>query len=483
MLFFYKIPAPNEALVVAGAKGVDGASLRVATGKGVFVWPWRSNARSMSLDLRAAQLSEPCVTKQGVTLGVQAVAVFKVGNDSESIINAATRFLDQQDKIAATIGRVLAGHLRSAVGNMTVEEIISSRDTLAQEIKSAASDEMQKMGLDLDAFQIQEITDPSGYIDNIAAPHVAAIERDARIAKARADQVAAEKEQEAAALKAQYVRDTEIKQAGFMAEIEQAKALSAQSGPLAEAQASQEVIEQRTLLAEKEAQLTDKKLESEVRRPADAEAYKMRTIAQGERDKTKFETEAEAFKQRALAEAARDTTKLNTEAEASRRRALAEADAAAAKTQAVGQSEATKSQAEGAAYAQRTVASAEAEAINVRADALHGENQALIAANKLVDLLPGLVEAAAKGLSGSNLTILNGSEGVTQLISGLVGQGLAIYESLKLSVAPPNPRDGGESDVPLAARIVASAGPTPPRRRAPHQPPRLPEPPAPLEPV
>ena len=301
-LLFYHVPAPNEALVIAGAKGDGGAHLRVATGKGVFVWPWRARARSVSLDLRQAQLNEPCVTKQGITLGVQAVAVFKVGNDSESIINAATRFLDQQDQVATTIGRVLAGHLRSTVGNMTVEQIISSRDTLAQEIKGAASDEMQKMGLDIDAFQIQEITDPSGYIDNIAAPHVAAVERDARIAKAQADQVAAEKEQEAAALKAQYVRDTEIKQAGFAAEIEQAKAVSAQAGPLAEAHASQEVIEQRTLLAEKEAQLTEKRLESEVRRPADAEAYKTRAIAEGERDKTKFETEAEAFKQRALAD-------------------------------------------------------------------------------------------------------------------------------------------------------------------------------------
>src|SRR6202012_1423357 len=97
----------------------------------------------------------------------------------------------------------------------TVEDVISSRNTLAQQIREAASDEMQKMGLDIDAFQIQEITDPSGYINNIAAPHVAAIERDARIAKAPADQVAAEKEQQAAALKAQYARDTEIKQAGF----------------------------------------------------------------------------------------------------------------------------------------------------------------------------------------------------------------------------------------------------------------------------
>ena len=437
-MFFYRIPAPNEALVITGAKGAGGAPLRVVTGKGSFVWPWKARSRSLSLDLRQAQLSEPCVTKQGITLGVQAVAVFKVGNDPQSITNAATRFLDQQDAVAQTIGRVLSGHLRSIVGNMTVEEIISSRNTLAQQIKDAASDEMQKMGLDIDAFQIQEISDPSGYIDNIAAPHVAAIQRDARIAKAQADQVAAEKEQQAAALKAQYVRDTEIKQAGFTAETEQAKAKAAQAGPLAEAQSSQEVIEQKTVLAQKEAELTEQKLESEVRRPADAEAYKTRTIAEAERDRTKFETEAEAFKQRALAEANRDTTKLNTEAEAGRRKALAEAEAEATQAQAHGASEATKAKADGDAYAQRTVAGADADAMNLRAEALGGENQSLIAANKLVDLLPSLVEAAAQGIVGSNVTILNGSDGINQLVSGLVGQGLSIYETLKPALV----RDG-----------------------------------------
>src|SRR5579871_5846956 len=199
---------------------------------------------------------------------------------------------------------------------------------------------MQKMGLDIDSFQIQEINDPSGYVNNIAAPHVAAIERDARIAKAQADQTASEKEQQAAALKAQYQRDTEIKTAGFTAETERAKATASQAGPLAEAQASQEVTTQKTLLAEKEAELTEKKLESEVRRPADAEAYKTRTVAEAERDRIKFETEAEAFKQRTLAEANRDTTALNTEAEANRRKMLADAEAQAARAQASGESDA-----------------------------------------------------------------------------------------------------------------------------------------------
>jgi uncharacterized membrane protein YqiK len=136
-----------------------------------------------------------------------------------------------------------------------------------------------------------------------------------------------------------------------------------------------------------------------------------------------------------MAEANRDTTKLNSEAEANRRRTLAEAEAEAIRVQATGEAEAAKAKADGDAFAQRAVAGAEAEAINVRADALQGENQALIAANKLVDLLPSLVEASARGIAGSNLTVLNGTDGVNQVATGVVAQGLSIYESLRQSVA------------------------------------------------
>jgi hypothetical protein len=78
-------------------------------------------------------------------------------------------------------------------------------------------------------MQIQEIADGSGYIENIAAPHAVAVASQARIAAAKADQEAFEREQQAAALKAQYQRDTTIKQAGFQAEVEQARARAAQA--------------------------------------------------------------------------------------------------------------------------------------------------------------------------------------------------------------------------------------------------------------
>src|SRR5580658_6408159 len=438
-MLFWHVPAPNEALLISGSKHQSAEQqFRIVTGHGSFVLPIKQKARLLSLALREAVILEECITTQGIRLRIRAIAAFKVGDDPISIANAARRFLSEQERMEELVGRIFAGHLRSIIGSLTVEEIIRERDRLAQEVKDGSHGEMEKLGIVVDSLLVQEIEDNTGYINNIAAPHAAAVASQARIAAAKADQEATQREQEAAALKAQYTRDTALKQTEFSAEVEQAKAKASQAGPLAEARASQEVIEQQTALAERQAQLTEKELESKVRRPADAEAYRTRTIADAERDKVKAETEAEAFRQRTLAEANRDTVSFNTEAEANRRRQLAEAEADAHKVQAAADAQAKQHEADGDAYAQRTVAAAEAEAINVRESALSDGNQALIAANKLIDVLPRLVEESAKGIAGSNLTILNGTEGVNEVVAGVVGQGLSIYEALRKSVAVGN---------------------------------------------
>jgi uncharacterized membrane protein YqiK len=434
-MLFWHVPAPDEAMLISGSHHKDPATqFRIVTGHGAFVLPIKQKARFLSLALREAEILEQCVTKQGIPLQLRAVAIFKVGDDPGSIANAARRFLAEQDRIEELCGRIFAGHLRSIIGGLTVEEIIRERDKVAQEVKDTSHTEMEKLGIIVDGLQIQEIEDPTGYIKNLAAPYAAAVASQARIASAERDQEAAEKEQQAERAKAQFARETAIAQAKIAAEVQQAQAQASQSGPLAEAKASQDVIAEQTALAERAAELTEKRLESEVRRPADAEAYKQRTLAEAARDTTKLNTEAEAFRQRALAEAARDTTKLNSEAEAARRTTLAGAEADAQRVAASAAADAAKAKADGDAFAARAIADADAEAINARASALSGENQALIAANRLVEMLPALVQAAAQGIEGSKLTILNGSNGVNDVATGLAAQGLTIYETLRTAL-------------------------------------------------
>jgi len=137
-------------------------------------------------------------------------------------------------------GRIFAGHLRSIVGALTVEQIIRERDRVAGEVKEGSQPELEKLGIVVDGFQIQEIGDPSGYIQNLAAPHAAAVASAARIAAAERDQQAAEKEQQAERAKAGFARETSLQKAKIQAEVQQAQAETAQAGPLAQARASQQ---------------------------------------------------------------------------------------------------------------------------------------------------------------------------------------------------------------------------------------------------
>ncbi|SEF32545.1 SPFH domain / Band 7 family protein [Amycolatopsis pretoriensis] len=361
-MFGYRVPAPNEAMLISGGKHSKGASpFRVVTGHGAFVMPVFRKVRFLTLSMCEAEVTEVCVTKQAIALTVRAVIAFKVGNDTESIVNAGQRFLSDQDQMSVLTGRIFAGHLRSIIGSMTVEEIITERQKLATEVLDGSAVEMAKIGLTVDALQIQSIDDMKlGYIAAMAAPHNAAIQRDAQIAQAVANQTAAEAEQKSQRTQAEYARQTSIVQAQYRAEVEAAQAEAAQAGPLAQAKAQQEVIDARTELAQREAELRQQQLVAEVIKPADAEAERIRILAL-----------------------------------------------------------------------------AEAERMRVQAEAAASNNRVALD-RMLIDQLPQIVKEAGRGLSGANVNILNGADGLGEMAAGLVGQGLSILDSVKrgLSTSP-----------------------------------------------
>ena len=239
--------------------------------------------------MQEAEVSEVCVTRQGISVNVRAVIAFKVGNDDESIINAGQRFLSDQDQMSTLTGRIFAGHLRSIVGSMTVEEIVTERQKLATEVLDGSKAEMAKIGLTVDSLQIQSIDDMnSGYIDAMAAPHRAAIQRQAKIAQAQANQAAAEAEQAAQRKQAEYARQTAVVQAQYKAEVDKAQAESAQMGPLTQAQAQMGVIAAQAELAQRQSELRQRQLVAEVIKPAEAEADKVRILAQADAERMRI---------------------------------------------------------------------------------------------------------------------------------------------------------------------------------------------------
>jgi uncharacterized membrane protein YqiK len=299
-MFGYRVPAPDEAMLVSGGKyGRNGAPFRVVIGHGAFIMPFVRKTRFLTLAMCEAEVAETCVTKQGISLNVRSVIAFKVGNDEESIVNSGQRFLSDQDQMSTLTGRIFAGHLRSIIGSMTVEEIVTERQKLASEVLDGSKAEMVKIGLTVDSLQIQSIDDMnSGYIDAMAAPHNAAIQRQAQIAQAQANQASAEAQQQSQRAQAEYARQTSVVQAQYKAEIDKAQAEAAQAGPLAQAQATMGVLAAQTELAHRQAELRQRQLVAEVIRPAEAEAEKVRILAQADAQRVKFQAEAAASHQR-----------------------------------------------------------------------------------------------------------------------------------------------------------------------------------------
>ena len=299
-MFGYRVPAPDEAMLVSGGRyGLREAPFRVVTGHGAFVMPGFRKARYLTLSMQEAEVSETCVTKQGISLNVRAVIAFKVGNDSESIVNAGQRFLSDQDQMSVLTGRIFAGHLRSIIGSMTVEEIVTERQKLATEVLDGSKAEMATIGLTVDSLQIQSIDDlGAGYIAAMAAPNNAAIQRQAKIAQAAADQAAAEAQQASVRKQAEFARQTAVVQAQYKAEIDKAQAQAAQAGPLAQAEAQQAVIATQARLAQQQAELRQQQLVSEVIRPAEAEAEKVKILAIADAERTRIAADAAASNNR-----------------------------------------------------------------------------------------------------------------------------------------------------------------------------------------
>jgi flotillin len=360
-MFGYRVPAPDEAMLVSGGRyGRDGSPFRVVTGHGAFVVPFFRKTRFLTLAMCEAEVAETCVTKQGISLNVRSVIAFKVGNDEESIVNAGQRFLSDQDQMSTLTGRIFAGHLRSIIGSMTVEEIVTERQKLASEVLDGSKAEMVKIGLTVDSLQIQSIDDMnSGYIDAMAAPHNAAIQRQAQIAQAQANQASAEAQQQSQRAQAEYARQTSVVQAQYKAEVDKAQAEAAQAGPLAQAQATMSVLAAQTELAHSQAELRQRQLVAEVVRPAEAEAQKVQILAQADAQRVKLQAEAAASHSRIALD------------------------------------------------------------------------------RMLIEQLPQIVKEAAAGLSGANLSVLNGADGLSEIAAGLVAQGLTILDSVKKSLSEP----------------------------------------------
>jgi flotillin len=463
------VAGPNEAFIVTGRKSksirsADGSTVmdlsgqKVVMGASVFVSPVVQRLYRLDLSSREIPVSvDGAVSQQGIRCDADAVAIVKVGGTAEMIRPAAQRFLHQQDRIEAFTGQVLAGALRSVIGRLTVEQIIRDRAAFAAHVAEEAETALTHQGLILDAFQLEDIRTAGTYLEDLGRPEAARVSKAAAIAEAQARQTAEQERLKAEEVIAEAARNLALKQAAIQAEIDAAKARSAAAGPLAEAERQQAILTEQQKVAERNAELKERQLDTEVRKPADAARYKVEQEAEAARNAAVLRADAERQATIASAQAVAEQSRLTGEGERARRAALADAQAIegakqgeadqrrrSSIAQAVereGQAEQVRRMAiaeaverEGAAEATAILArgQAEAEAMQAKADAFGRYGEAAIL-DLLVRVLPQVVEAASapmKGIDKMTVISTDGASSLTKSVATNVASGLQLGTDL-----------------------------------------------------
>ncbi|HLT61724.1 MAG TPA: SPFH domain-containing protein [Microlunatus sp.] len=446
-----KVAGPNQAFIVTGRKGrttraPDGSRVRdlsgqkVVMGASVFVLPVVQKLHTLDLSSRGIRVEiTGAVSKQGIRCNLQGVGIVKVGGSETAIRAAAQRFLHQQKEIDDFTREVLAGALRAIVGRLTVEEIIRDRAAFASAVAEEAESSLTNQGLVLDTFQLQDIIAEGSYLDDLGRPEAARVLKDAAIAEARARQAAEKERLLAEEAIAESQRNLEIKQAQIQAEIDAAKAQSEAAGPLAKAERDQAILAEQHKVAQRAAELKDRELDTEIRKPADAARYRVEQEAEAARNAEILRADAARQAAIAAAQAEAERARLTGEGERAHRSALAEAaaiegakegEAEQQRRSAIAEAIELEGKAEAAAILAR--GQAEAEAMRLKAEAFQKYGEAAVL-DLLVKVLPEVVRAAAEPMrSIDKMTVVStdGASSLTRSVANNVAQGLQLGSDL-----------------------------------------------------
>ncbi|MCH9684168.1 MAG: flotillin family protein [Deltaproteobacteria bacterium] len=195
---FMIIGKPNEVLVFSGRKQSlpDGTQVgfRVVRGGRSFRVPLLEKVDSMDMTVMPIDIKiRGAYAKGNIPINVDAVANVKLTNDEQQVHHAIERFLGRpRDQIRSVAKETLEGTLRGVLALLTPEEVNHDRQKLADNLKSEVADDLGLMGLSVDTFKIQHVTDEVQYLDSISRIKIAEVLKEAEIAESHAKREADE---------------------------------------------------------------------------------------------------------------------------------------------------------------------------------------------------------------------------------------------------------------------------------------------------
>ena len=425
LIFFisgYLKAPPDTAYIISGMR-----KRRILIGKAGFRIPFFERVDKLSLKVMQVDVktSEAVPTNEFINVTVDGVANIKVSSDPELLNRSAEALLGMSEQdLIRLVTQVLEGNMREIVGSVGLKEMVQDRQGVAKKITENVVPDMEKLGIEVVNFNIQNFKDAAGTIENMGIDNVEQIRKNAQIAKANAQRdisiATANAQEEANAIKVQAEKkiaeqnaDLAIQQADMKVKADSKKA-EADAAYSIQQENQRKTIEitrsdadiarkvKEAELAEKEIALKERKLDAEVRKQADAMKYRAEKEAEADLIRRQKDAEAKAYEAQKEAEARR-----------------AEADA-------------QRYQMEQEAEGIRAKGLAEAEAIEKKAEAQKKMGEASIL-EMYLQALPEVVKNAAAPLAQTDRIVMYGDGNATKVVKDVMNSTNQIMEGVKES--------------------------------------------------
>ena len=436
---YLKAP-PDTAYIISGL-----GKKRILIGHAGWKLPFLERVDKLSLRVMQVDVktSEAVPTNEFINVTVDGVANIKISSDPELLEKAAEALLGmRQQDLICLVTQVLEGNMREIVGSVGLKEMVQDRQGVAKKITENVVPDMQKLGIEVVNFNIQNFKDAAGTIENMGIDNVEQIRKNAQIAKANAQRdiaiATANAQEEANAIKVE--ADKKIAEQNAALAVQQAEMQIKADTKKAEADAAysiQQENQRKTIevtrvnadiarrekdaeLAEKEILLKEKKLDAEIKKQADAMKYQAEKLAEAELIKREREADAKKY------EAEAELIRRQREADANKYLAFQEAEAKKAEAEAV------RFAMEQEAAGIRAKGLAEAEAIEKKAEAQKKMGEASVLEMYLT-ALPEIVKNAAAPLAQTDKIVMYGDGNSTKMVKDVMNSANQIFEGVKES--------------------------------------------------
>ena len=418
---YLKAP-PDTAYIISGL-----GKKRILIGKAGWRMPFFTRLDKLSLGVMQVDVktSEAVPTNEFINVTVDGVANIKISSDPELLKRAAEALLGKtRGEMVTLVTQVLEGNMREIVGSVGLKEMVQDRQGVAKKITENVVPDMEKLGIEVVNFNIQNFKDGAGTIENMGIDNVEQIRKNAQIAKANAQRdiaiATSQAQQEANAVKVEAekkiaeqdaalaVQQAEMK---VRADTKRAEADAAYSIQQEEQRKTIEIArtnadiarrEKEAELKEKEIAIKERELDAEIKKQADALKYQSERRAEAELIKRQRDADARAYE------------------------AIKEAEAKKAEADAIRY--AMEQEAEGI----RAKGIAEAEAIEKKAEAQKKLGEASVLEMYLT-ALPEVVKNAAAPLAQTDKIVMYGDGNSTKLVGDVMSSTSQIMEGMKES--------------------------------------------------